>query len=455
MNRPSLIFPALLMACVSRGDYEGRGVSDFAPDVSYYVGMGEDCCGEDPHPVHGVETEDGHFILGGKFIDSSGNPNGFVLKLSSGSSEHPLLLEDGADGHEWTYTFGEVDSFDVVNSVAAKAGAVFVAGANQSETGAVQQFLAKLDANSGEKIWSTVFPVSNGLESAFESIELTTDGGAVVAGFTNAEPGGIEGFKSYGNPYGGVANVLYLSASQLNADQAPEGPTWQQEYDGVGSIRSIKETEDGYVFVTSKSEELYTVVKIDDVGNQQWSQDLTDHGEATDIAVVTDEGEQVGFAVTGHHHNGQGIDGAVTFLELGGEIRSTTFHGDPAGGVRDFEGLDAGNPSLIYDECWGIQPTNKGTVVIACGTGIEDCSLGNAGLGVECRNDPRTTWRSLLMEIDGSGEQVWYRTDSFYYEEEEGAAATAAEHVIQVQSGGFAAVLDQDFGVGLMVLGSE
>ena len=232
-------------------------------------------------------------------------------------------------------------------------------------------------------------------------------------------------------------------------------PLWQQKYDGFGSIRSIKEARDGYVFVTSRSEEVYTVLKIDRSGEQQWVQDLNDHGEATDITVVRASEEEIGFAVTGHKYTNDGIDGSVTFLEPNGTVRWTKFHGNPPGGVRDFEGLDEGNPLLIYDECWGVQSTEDGHVVIACGTGIEGCSVGNAGLGIECRNDPRRTWRSLLIEVDELGEQVWYRTDSFYYEGEEGAAATAAEHVIRMKNGGYAAVLDQDFGIGLLVLDFE
>ena len=455
MNRLIWLFVSLTLACDSQGTFEGSGVSDSAPGVSSYVGMGGDCCGEDPHPVHGVEASDGDFILGGKSIDSGGTPNGFVVKLSGGSSADPQWIENGAAGHQWTYTFGQANNFDAVNSVAEKNGAVFVAGVNQSQTGSLQRYLAKLDASSGAEVWSKVFSASIGLESAFESIELTPDGGIIVAGFSNAEPDGVEGFKSYGNPLSGVANVMYFSDSQLESSEAPEQPTWQQEYEAYGSIRSIKGTKDGFVFVTSRSEELYTVVKIDDSGEYLWSQDLNEHGEATDIAVVTDSGEEIGFAATGHNHNGEGIDGSVTFLEPNGELRWTTYHGDPAGGIKEFEGLDGGNPKLIYDECWGIQPTDDGNIVIACGTGIEGCSLENAGLGIECRNDPRRKWRSLLIELDQDGEMVWYRTDSFYYEDEQEAAATAAEHVIRMKNGGYAAVLDQDFGIGLLVLDSE
>ena len=377
------------------------------------------------------------------------------MKLANGTSEQPTLVEEGSQGHDWTYTFGQPNSFDAVNSVASKDDAIFVAGVNQSETGDIQRFLAKLDSTSGEEVWSMVLPSSGNQESAFESIVLTNDGGVILAGFTEGEQGGVEGFKSYGNPYSGQANVMYFSESQLDSDSSPENPVWEQSYAEFGSVRAIKPADEGFVFVTAQSEELYVVVKIDDLGNLEWSQELNDHGEATDITVVTNDEEEIGYAVTGHNHFGEGVDGSVTFLEPNGDIRWTNSYGNPAGGVREFEGLGEGNPSLIFDECWGIQPTGDGSVIIACGTGIEDCSLGNAGLGIECRNDPRRTWRSLMMKIDSSGEQEWYRTDSFYYEGEDVAAATAAEHVIRMEDGGFAAVIDQDFGIGLLVLDPE
>ena len=451
----SLISLPLLTACLSEKGFEGSGISEEAPTISYYAGMGEDCCGEDPHPVHGVETSDGSFILGGKFIDLGGGTNGFVVKLSNGTSEQPILIEEGAQGHEWTYTFGQPNSFDAVNSVAAKDDDIFVAGVKQSETLGMQRFLAKLDSTSGEQVWSMVLPTFGSLESAFESIVLTNDGGAILAGFTDGDQGGVEGFKSYGNPHSGKANVMFFSASQLESEHAPEEAMWEQTYSDFGSIRSIKPADEGFVFVTAQSEESYVVAKIDENGDQEWSQPLNYHGEATDIAVVTNSDVEIGYAVTGHNHFGEGVDGSLTFLELNGDIRWTKSYGNPAGGIREFEGLGEGNPSLIFDECWGIQPTGDGSVVVACGTGIEDCSLGNVGLGLECRNDPRRKWRSLMMKISSSSEQEWYRTDSFYHEGEDVAAATAAEHVIRMRDGRFAAVIDQDFGIGLLVLETE
>ena len=117
----------------------------------------------------------------------------------------------------------------------------------------------------------------------------------------------------------------------------------------------------------------------------------------------------------------------------------------------EFEGLDAGDPALIFDECWGIQSTDNGSVILGCGTGIEGCSL----LDTSCRSDPRTKWRSLLMEIDAEGEELWYRTDSYYFDGEEEAAASASEHIIRTRDGRFVSVVDQDFGIGMMMLGTQ
>ena len=116
-----------------------------------------------------------------------------------------------------------------------------------------------------------------------------------------------------------------------------------------------------------------------------------------------------------------------------------------------FSGLDAGNPELIFDECWGSQPTDDGGAVVACGTGIEGCD-GLAALSIACNSDPRRKWRSLLIAVDADGRATWHRADSYIFPGETEAAASAAEHIIRGPSGQLAAVIDQDFGIGLLVL---
>ena len=98
-------------------------------------------------------------------------------------------------------------------------------------------------------------------------MHITVTGGAIFSGFVEGASGGVEGFKSYGNPVSGVANILYLSPEQLSSSEPPEQAIWEQQYNSLGSIRSVRSIDEGFVFVASKTEELYVVVRIDGAGN--------------------------------------------------------------------------------------------------------------------------------------------------------------------------------------------
>jgi hypothetical protein len=118
--------------------------------------------------------------------------------------------------------------------------------------------------------------------------------------------------------------------------------------------------------------------------------------------------------------------------------------------VGEFSELGTGNPALIFDECWGVQPTDDGGFILACGTGIEGCDEIEGELKNECESDPRSMWRSLLIKVDSDGEELWSRTDSFSMDGE--STETASEYIIKSDDGVYASVMDQGFGIGLMVL---
>jgi len=100
-----------------------------------------------------------------------------------------------------------------------------------------------------------------------------------------------------------------------------------------------------------------------------------------------------------------------------GTVEWSKDFGNYGGGKNQFSGLTAGNPALIYNECWGIAPRKTNSVqdgyVIACGTGIEGCGGPNVQWEAECKQDKRTTWRSLTIATDLKGEKVWHRMDSY------------------------------------------
>ena len=446
-----------LGACRTELENTGDGMSANAPGVVFYAGTGEGCCGTDPHPVHGTQAPDGGFVLVGKSADAGGSIDGFVVKIGPGIPEGTLFLESGGEAQvAWSRTFGSDGSMEAANNVVATADGVFVAGAEQGGDGTLHRALRKYDGETGSLEWSALFPSqASGTDSAIESLSMTPGGDLLAAGFTGGEQGEVEGFKSYGNPVSGQACAMLFTSEQLSAGSAPGTPAWESQLEGLGSVRAIRSMPDGgHVLAASVDEEIYAAVRTGADGEELWRTRLEGHGEATDLAVATSGGEATGIAVTGHFYGSQGIDGSVTMLDLDGERLWHRTYGNPAGGVHEFAGLDEGSPALIFDECWGVQPTDRGGVVIACGTGIEGCGehVLNGRLRRECRRDPRTKWRALLIEVDASGEELWHRTDSYYFEGETEAAESASEYVVPARDGGFASVVDQDFGIGLMLL---
>ena len=172
------------------------------------------------------------------------------------------------------------------------------------------------------------------------------------------------------------------------------------------------------------------------------------------MVLLTDDGVPTGFLVSGHTSKGGGIDGSVTKLSLDGDVLWHRTVGNPVGGEGAFAGLGAGNPLLIFDECWGVAPNDAGGGVLACGSGIEGCDELTPGspLYNECVADPRTMWRAMLVALDGSGAELWSRVDSYAFPGEGEAAESASEYVFRTASGGYGSVVDQDFGIGMLLV---
>ena len=60
-----------------------------------------------------------------------------------------------------------------------------------------------------------------------------------------------------------------------------------------------------------------------------------------------------------------------------------------------------------------------------------------------------------IEEIDADGNEVWQRTDSFYLPDDNEGAESASEFVIKTAAGNYASVVDQGFGIGLMLLNEK
>lgn len=451
------LFKYLILTALASTFPSLSSASGLPREKSFFVMDGSCCGGEetDPHAVHGVETETGAFILSGKMIDQSGMEDGFIIKIPSSLPDEKVFLHEEEEFNlDWFIQFGKVNKRDGINAAAAFLGSIFAGGYAQNEQGVIDGYLVKLNERSGNIIWARSFPSKNkNRESAIESIIRTSDSGLLIAGVTNSKRGTLEGFKSYGNPVSGDAFVMYFTEKQISSQIAPKEPAWEIGIKGALSIKHLAEALDGtgYVLAAHADGEYAEakVLKISSKGELKWELDVPDHGELTAIVAT-----QKGFFLSGHKTDQYGgIDASISMISQDGRFAWNKTFGNPSGGELKFYGLDSGDQRLIYDECWGITQFGNG-LVLACGTGIEECSELSDSLRVVCEDDPRTTWRSYLVHIDFSGNLVWQRASSFMFdgEGEEDVPSTASEWVFTTANGDLASVVDLSFGMGIEVL---
>ena len=122
------------------------------------------------------------FLLSGKSLDSEGNNDGFLVKIGSPLPTGSVYLEEGGENtYAWSTPFGTAGRKDAANAAAIVNDDVFVVGIATLEGQQTHATLRKYDLASGNELWSSIFPPSDqGLESAFESIQVTSDGGAIL-----------------------------------------------------------------------------------------------------------------------------------------------------------------------------------------------------------------------------------------------------------------------------------
>ena len=442
-------------------------IGEVLPKTKLYAVTDGFCCGgeeSDPHAVHGFEVMNNGFVLSGKSIDSEGTEEGFVIKFPDNLPDDRIFLSpDEEHSFDWVYLFGSPGKRDGANGAASIFDSVFVAGYKENNSGVINGYLAKVNLQDGKLKWEKSFEsMSKNKSSAFESILITSDQGLILSGVTNSHKDSFEGFKSYGNPQSGETLVMYFDKETLISDNPPKKPSWEITLKNSRSGITIKEiTEDNSFAIATKTnneEGIAKIIKIDSRGKVVWSKKYPNFGEITDIDISSLNGREDGILISGHKHDDfGGIDGSIGKVSLDGKLIWNFSFGNPLGGKNKFSEIKNKNEKMVLDECWGISSTSDGGAVMACGTGIEECEMfeNDNKLYKQCSNDPRTTWRSLLIRVDKDGKQLWQHVDSFYFPGEESdydVPSTASEYVFITSDNNIASVIDLGFGIGLQIL---
>ena len=254
-------------------------------------------------------TSDGGFILGGT-----------SRTYGAGAGDCWLLKTDSAGNSIWNKTYGGVGE-DYIRQVkqTSDGGYIFAGFTTSSGNGGKDIFLVKTDS-VGNISWSNTYGGTNDEEGW--SVEITSDGGYIVGGWT----------QSYGN---GQADFYLIKTNSLGI------VSWSKTYGGSNSDSgiSVKQTSDGgYIFTgTTRSYGAgmgdVWLLKIKSNGDTLWTKTFggidEDYGRGVCI-------RQSGYAVIGFTKSyGNGLSDISVILTdtLGNLTNNYQF-----GGINEDEG---------------------------------------------------------------------------------------------------------------------
>jgi uncharacterized delta-60 repeat protein len=215
------------------------------------------------------QTTDGGYILAG-----------FTTVYGVGRDDDVYLIKTNANGEEvWSRTFGG-EGLDQAGTVQQTSdGGYIIAGRTESfGAGWDDVYLIKTDAD-GHEVWSRTFGGIH--QDSARSIQQTSDGGYIVAGFTNSFGAGLED--------------VYLIKTDANGDAV-----WTKTFGGamMEGASSVQQTSDGGYIVAGSTfssgaglEDVY-LIKTDANGDEVWSRTFggTEYEQALSVQQTCDGG---------------------------------------------------------------------------------------------------------------------------------------------------------------------
>jgi hypothetical protein len=218
------------------------------------------------------QTSDGGYIIAGG-----------TSSFGAGNSDVYLIKTDTNGNTLWTKTYGRW-TVDIGYSVQQTTdGGYIIAGLSQDELPPPESdvYIIKTDAN-GDTLWTKTFH-GKGTACSY-SVQQTTDGGYVVAGWT----------YSWGSD-------VYLIKTDVNGDTL-----WTKTYGGTDEDEgwSVQQTTDGGYIITGYTtsfgvggRDVY-LIKTDEIGDTLWTKTYGE--EFTDRGYSVLQTADFGYIVTGY-----------------------------------------------------------------------------------------------------------------------------------------------------------
>jgi hypothetical protein len=219
------------------------------------------------------QCSDGGYII-------AGETNSF----GAGSYDVYLIKTDANGDTLWTRTFGGT-GIDRAESVKETADGGYIVTGNTGSFGAGGKdvYLIKTDAN-GDTLWTKTYGATDDEEG--HSVILTTDGGYIIAGFTDS--------------FGAGGKDMYLIKTDANGDTL-----WTSTNGGIDNDRgySVQQCNDGSFIVAGDTKSSgagssdFYLVKTDADGETLWTRDYG--GSAIDIGYSLQQTTDGGYIIAG------------------------------------------------------------------------------------------------------------------------------------------------------------
>ena len=272
------------------------------------------------------QTKDGGYIVaGGTESFGSGGTDAYILKLNSKGEA------------EWQKAFGGWNDDEAYSIQQTKDGGYIVTGSTGDfGSGKRDVYILKLNSK-GDLEWQKTFGGKD--DDGASSIQQTTDGGYIVAGWTSSPD------------FGG--DDVYILKLDSKGDLE-----WQKTFggEGIAGADSIQQTKDGgYIVAGDKGGDVY-ILKLNSKGEIQWQK--TFGGNAYDAANSIQQTTDGGYIVAGLTYSfGSGYynDAYILKLNSKGQLEwQKTFGGE------DYDGANS------------IQQTKDGGYIVAGWTSSPD-----------------------------------------------------------------------------------
>ena len=299
---------------------------NFDEDFSYYrlLESGSSYM-DNPDSIYVTDNRsDTTFTVSG--IDTLNNRYYQLIYEDIWGSQTPTDIEAGVTYTHFFKTFGGEDE-DVGYSVQQTSdGGYIVAGyTNSYGSGSYDVLLLKTDSD-GNKLWRQTF--GEGYDDRGYSIQQTSDGGFVIAGYTYS--------------FDSDSYDMWLLKTNIVGDTQ-----WTKTYGGTGTDKgySVQQTSDGGFIISGVTTAEYgfdiMVVKTDPTGEEEWNQVFGNI--LHDMGLSVDQTLDGGFVVVGYTEIFGSGDEDVLLLKLN------------ADGSPDWEKTFGGNG---IDHGYSVQQTN-------------------------------------------------------------------------------------------------